>query len=201
MQFKGEMATPPELFAARFGLAPLEGRRNRMRSLKFGTLLLCGSLVLFAGCGSGGVGSGDQQDVYPVTGKVTMNGAPVAGATVTFSPQGKQPVAYGRTNSSGEYALTTYEANDGAAAGDYTVMVSKTVSAPSAVSEESVHQAMSSGEAAPPGSHGGGGGGGGGDDDGSGSLLPEKYSQSGSGLTATVTTDESKNKFDFDLKP
>lgn len=164
----------------------------------FGPLAIGGTLLLFLGCGGGGVGEGDQVDVYSVTGKITMNGAPVPGATVTFSPQEGQPVAYGRTNSSGEYALTTYEANDGAAAGPYVVLVTKSTGGSSqGPSEEEVHEAMTSGGGAPPGGHGGAGG----QDEGSGSLLPEKYSkQTASGLEANVTPD-GENKFDFDLQP
>jgi hypothetical protein len=169
-----------------------------MASLKYAPLVVCSVLLPIVGCGPGGVGSGDQQDVYPVTGKITMNGAPVAGATVTFSPQQGQPVAYGRTNSSGEYALTTYEANDGAAEGDYIVLVAKSAGGGSeGPSEEEMHEAMTSGEDIQPGGHGAAGGG----DESAGSLLPEKYSsQADSGLTATVTSD-GENKFDFDLQP
>jgi hypothetical protein len=61
--------------------------------------------------------------IYPVTGKITFLGNPVVGATVSFSPQGKQPAAVGRTNESGEFKLRTYAVDDGAAAGDYNVAV------------------------------------------------------------------------------
>lgn len=162
---------------------------------------MCGALLLFIGCGPGGVGGGDQKKVYPVTGKITLNGAAVAGATVTFSPKQGQPVATGRTNSSGEYALTTYDANDGAAEGDYVVLVTKSAAPASDSSAgDSQHDAMTSGGGG--GAPGGHGAGSGGEDEAGGSLLPEKYSDTGqSGLTATVSTDSSKNKFDFDLKP
>lgn len=168
-----------------------------MASRKSIPLAVCSALLLVIGCSDGGVGGGDRKSVYPVKGKITMNGAPVAGATVTFSPQSEQPVAYGRTNSSGEYALTTYDANDGAAEGEYVVLVSKSVSASSSESSgQSMHDAMTAG-ASGGGAHGGGSG----QAEESGSLLPEKYSsQADSGLKATVSS-SGDNNFDFDLQP
>lgn len=94
--------------------------------LRFTTLGFV-SVLFLAGCGAGAaVGEGARKPVYPVTGTVKHNGAPVADAVVTFSPKGPQPPAFGRTDSEGKFQLTTYDANDGAAAGDYLVMVEKT---------------------------------------------------------------------------
>ena len=93
--------------------------------LRFTTIALASTLFL-AGCGAGAaVGEGVRQPVYPVSGKITYNGKSVSDAVVTFSPRGKQRMAYARTDSEGKYQLTTYVENDGAAAGDYQVLVVK----------------------------------------------------------------------------
>ena len=97
------------------------------------TLLL--SALVFPGCS--GVDTSGRKDVYPVSGKVTMSGGPVANAAVTFSPKAGQPVATGRTDDQGQFALTTYEPGDGAAAGEYAVLVTK--STPSAASAKPAH--------------------------------------------------------------
>jgi hypothetical protein len=64
---------------------------------------------------------------YPVTGTVTLHGKPLSGAAVTFVPtdetQGAAASAF--TNSEGKYALTTFQAGDGARPGEYRVKVSK----------------------------------------------------------------------------
>lgn len=78
--------------------------------------------IAIAGCG----GSGDQLDTYSVTGVVTYNGSAVEGASIGFVPEeAGKPSAFGRTDSDGTYTLTTYEADDGAPAGAYTVTVTK----------------------------------------------------------------------------
>src|SRR5581483_6787301 len=62
--------------------------------------------------------------VYPVKGKVLVNGAPAADCLVvlnrTFDQQ--NPVTpQGRTNENGEFQITSYYANDGAPEGEYVV--------------------------------------------------------------------------------
>jgi hypothetical protein len=159
----------------------------------YGAVALSGLLFL-AGC-SGGSSEG-RVEVYPVTGKITLNGAPVANAIVSFSPTGEQPAATGRTDGKGVYSLTTYDAGDGAAAGEYEVLVVKESVSPAAsaapgghdpnarVSTPSVQHSARGGRAAA----------------GSGSALPDKYSRRGqSGLEAKVTAN-GKNTFDYDLK-
>lgn len=89
-------------------------------------LVIVGSLVL-AGCG-GGDGA-KRVPVFKVTGVVTLKGEPLTQAIVTFSPKAGQPVAFGTTNDKGEFFLTTYDTDDGAAAGNYAVVVSKSAAA------------------------------------------------------------------------
>lgn len=77
------------------------------------------------GCADGTEGAGSRVATHQVTGKVTKGGSPVIEAAVVFSPRGDQPAAFGKTNSSGEYELTTYDFGDGAAEGEYNVTVTE----------------------------------------------------------------------------
>lgn len=158
------------------------------RTYNYLPVLLLGVALL--GCTGGG--RTDGEPTHEVTGEVTMNGSPVAGATVTFSPVGEQPAAFGRTGTDGTFTLTTYDAGDGAVAGNYHVLVSKSAGGSGAA-------------AGPPGGH---------DpdnpdtfqapkypgkDSGSGSVLPEQYSKAETTpLTAEVTAG-GENKFGFEL--
>lgn len=76
-------------------------------------------LLALVGCNSG-------PSVAPVTGKVTLDGAPLPGATVTFSPikGGNGNAAVGTVDANGEYKLTDMNSKNigsGAVAGDYKV--------------------------------------------------------------------------------
>lgn len=78
--------------------------------------------MLLIGCGGG---------TRSVRGVVTLEGAPVAGATVLFmpdnpdGPDGRRP-ASGFTSTDGTFRLTTYKENDGALPGKYRVVIQKT---------------------------------------------------------------------------
>lgn len=167
---------------------------SRLRA--FGTLLLA---LCLAGCGGGD--GGDRVAVFPVSGTVMMSGNPVANATVTFSPEADQPVAMARTDNAGKFTLTTYDANDGAAAGDYKVMVTKAVGLAPRVTSATTHNAndptssVNAGELHSAARQSGNATG------DSGALLPAKYSSKGdTDLRATVTED-GENDFEFDLQP
>ncbi len=77
-------------------------------------------------------GCGGKGGLVAVRGVVTLDGQPVEGASVTFSPEedsGK--AAGGLTDSEGVFDLTTFSEGDGALPGDYRVTVTKTESDPS----------------------------------------------------------------------
>jgi hypothetical protein len=93
----------------------------------FACVLLLTTCTL-AGCG-GDVDAG-RKPVFPVTGTVTMYEAPLSEATVAFVPQDGQPTAVGKTDAEGKLTLTTYEYGDGAAAGTFRVVISKTIAGP-----------------------------------------------------------------------
>ncbi len=160
-----------------------------------GVFLGCVSaLALFAGCPGGGEGG---LDTIPVTGTVTLDGSPLAGARVSFSPKGGGRAAVGLTDESGRFELTTNVAGDGALAGSYGVAISKTAAAPSAAAADDPRarggdltpeqiqamQAAAAGAKAP----------------GAQSLLPAKYgSADTSGFTAEVKAGEA-NDFTFKM--
>jgi hypothetical protein len=87
-------------------------------------LLVC----LIAGCGSEGrEPPEDTADLVPVKGSVTMDGEPLANATVMFIPAGGSPQLsyYATTDFSGKFSLASPLGRSGAAPGDYTVTISK----------------------------------------------------------------------------
>lgn len=68
-----------------------------------------------------------------VSGRVTLDGQPLPGATIMFHPaDGKGSIASGRTDANGNFRLTTFNVDDGALPGDYkiTIEVQKTLDLP-----------------------------------------------------------------------
>jgi hypothetical protein len=80
------------------------------------------SIMVVGGCGSGGAASTEA-----VTGTVTYNGAPVADASVTFTPEKGRP-ATGITDAGGKFTLTTNVVGDGAVAGKHKVSIAPNAS-------------------------------------------------------------------------
>jgi len=75
-----------------------------------------------------------------VTGVIQMDGSPLAGATVTFSPVNESAsVAVGTTDATGKYTLQTLlgAANAGTTPGDYIVTISKMINEPTGRQEMS----------------------------------------------------------------
>lgn len=149
------------------------------------------SLVLVSGCGPSTAG---QLPTNKVTGTVTMNGAPVPGATVTFSPTEKGiPAAIGMTDGQGVYTLTTYQPGDGAVEGNYKVTVTKFVAsaAPAEASHDPTGASGASGAPQHSGPRGGASGG--------GSALPDKFAKADSS-PFLMTVKKGDNDFPLDLK-
>lgn len=158
------------------------------------TALAVGLQTLLVGCSGGGDGASARATVYKVKGKVTYMGNPLAGASVAFSPQGDQPAAVGRTNDAGEFSLMTYRPGDGAAAGDYKVMISITDSAEVAAEPAEAHGTVAGKDYGAAYSHAGKSG------KSTSNLLPAKYGDAANTpLTAKVES-SGKNEFPFDLK-
>lgn len=101
--------------------------------------------LLAVGCGSGA--PSDQPDLGTVTGKVTLDGAPLPNATVTFQPDSGR-ASRGTTDENGMYELTYSRSTRGAKIGDHTVSVTTAqVDADGKVSqEEKVPTAYQGGE-------------------------------------------------------
>jgi hypothetical protein len=74
-------------------------------------------LVVLAGCGGGG-------HRVPVRGKVTLNGKPISGGTVTFIPTGEtnEPPPEGKIDAEGNYSITT-RGSEGAPLGTYRAII------------------------------------------------------------------------------
>ncbi|MEZ6138570.1 MAG: carboxypeptidase-like regulatory domain-containing protein [Pirellulaceae bacterium] len=84
------------------------------------TILALGLMTLgLAGCGDA------LPSPVPVSGKVTLGGQPVEGATVTFLSSTGGRSASGKTGADGSFQLTTINTNDGARPGDYAVTIAK----------------------------------------------------------------------------
>ncbi len=89
------------------------------------TVLLCALVTLSVGCGGNG-----RPALVTVRGKVTLNGAPLEGATVMFVRVPEKGVEFGRpsvgvTDAQGEFTVSTYAEGDGLAVGKYLVGVEK----------------------------------------------------------------------------
>lgn len=96
--------------------------------MRLSTLATVFSLLFvtsLTGCGSGAVG-GSLPDVVPATGKITMGGSPLAGATVLFRPNGQGFAASAVSEEDGSFVLRTGP-QEGAVVGNYMVTVTKKV--------------------------------------------------------------------------
>jgi hypothetical protein len=82
------------------------------------TSFFCGLLLLATGCGG--------PSLAPVSGKITLDGKPLADATVGFYPLGANAsiTSSGKTNSNGEYTLkTVMDSRTGAIVGKHRVSI------------------------------------------------------------------------------
>jgi hypothetical protein len=96
-----------------------EDRHGERRLATAGAVLLIAVALL--GCSK----SEPRLAVHPVTGQVTFNGKPAAGAAIVFHPKkaATNPTAQAKADAQGNFSLTTYQAGDGAAPGEYAVTV------------------------------------------------------------------------------
>ncbi len=78
------------------------------------------AVMVLAGLSFGCSGSG----IYPIEGVVRLDGAPLAGATVTCQPQGGGQPAFATTTANGSFQVAT-PAGKGATPGEYKLSISK----------------------------------------------------------------------------
>jgi hypothetical protein len=74
-------------------------------------------LCVAAGCGK------DGPELAPVTGRVTLDGKPLASADVEFQPEGRLPPSVGHTDADGRFELMYKRGINGARLGQHTVRV------------------------------------------------------------------------------
>lgn len=92
-------------------------------------VLVCG--LASAGCGSAEEPPPFQEELVPTAGTVTLDGQPLAGATLTFIPESGGETASGFTDAEGRFELSTLAANlsaderKGLVPGQYRVIVSR----------------------------------------------------------------------------
>jgi len=148
--------------------------------------LVVGLVLIGLVLGCSGPGR-DRPKTVKAGGKVTLDGVPVEGATVTFSPQAKDGrAAFGKTDSQGRFTLAVSNTIDGVVPGAYQVGISKEKSEGEMTTEQAQEYFAKTGQSPPPPK--------------TVNELPEKYKDpASSGLTATVEAGK-PNEFTFDLK-
>ena len=93
---------------------------------RYGLMPLVWGLACVIGCNSeSSCKVPGRSATIKAEGRVTLNGKPVEGATVLFSSKQLKLTAYGKTDKTGRFQLTTYESGDGAPAGHYQVAIRK----------------------------------------------------------------------------
>ena len=133
-------------------------------------------LCLFlAGCGS----------TSSVSGTVTLDGKPLADATVQFVPDGAGKDATGQTDKNGYFSMSTFNPGDGVVAGKYKVVISP----PLGEVDKTVHANSGDAMNAPPKAPA---------KKAAGTKFPEKYTRPDqTPLTQEVPT---KGSLKFELK-
>ena len=138
--------------------------------------------IFAAGCG------GDKgPKSYRVEGTVTLNGTPVDGAAVSFVPDDNTgSSAGGKTDASGKFTLMTSFGTEGAAAGTYSVVITKREAVrtgnKTTSTDENGKEIMV-------------------DEMTAKDVLPKDYASVQKTPFKSVTVEaKSSNKFDFDLK-
>jgi hypothetical protein len=91
-------------------------RTTHDRRHEVAALMVAIGLLASAGCDRGG------PQIAPVTGKVTLDGQPLAAAKIEFQPDSGAP-SYGRTGEDGGYALLFVGQQHGALIGHHTVRI------------------------------------------------------------------------------
>ncbi len=113
-------------------------RRFLIEPVQAPLLVLVAIGLLATGCSRGG----NRPIVHPVKGRVMLDGQPLEGVGVSFSPvvKGQGVTAFGKTLADGSYTLTSTRGGTlgaGAMVGEYAVMLQKFIDvAPDAVPPE-----------------------------------------------------------------
>lgn len=151
-----------------------------------GGMVVVALALAMAGCGGGP----KRPKLYPASGTVTLDGKPLADATVSFVPASGPP-SDGKTDASGKFTIMT-SGQPGAPFGANKVTVSKftgtaTMPTPGGSPDDmkAMYEKMYDKNKKAAGDKG---------------EVPAKYGRpDASGLSADVTADAAKNVFNFDL--
>ncbi len=148
-------------------------------------LVIATGLAVCPGCGKP---EAEVPETYPVSIKITHEGEPVEGASVTLVPQGESGRgASGVTDAGGVAEMGLPGLADGAVPGEYWVTVSKVEgvqSDPNMSAEEFYEQQSSEPGAAPASPE---------------HLLPKKYLSAESGGLECVVEEKQEQTFEFNL--
>lgn len=98
-------------------------------------------LLLAIGCG--------KSKMSPVSGTVTLDGKPLAGASVLFAPEGSGKDATGETDQDGRFTMSTLQPGDGVLPGTYKVVISAPLGVPDTKQYTTSEDAMSGAAKAP----------------------------------------------------
>ncbi len=90
-------------------------------SLNFSVVLFLGATIL-CGCSNS---SAPDYELAEVTGVVTLDGQPLEGAEVSYTPTGTGGMSLGTTDKSGKYELLLSPGVKGAAIGEHVVSIRK----------------------------------------------------------------------------
>ena len=105
------------------------------------SLVLVLFLVISAGCG--------KSRLSPVSGTVTLDGKPLAGASVHFVPEGAGKDATAETDQQGQFTMSTFEPRDGVLPGTYKVVIAAPLGTPDTTQYTTSEDAMSGASKAP----------------------------------------------------
>ncbi len=128
---------------------------------------------LSSGCGA------KRPGTVPVKGTVTYKGEPVEGAAVVFFGAGRQATA--ETDGDGAFSLTTFEPNDGAIPGEYTITIAKLESVEAPTTGDPGREPPKTNGAKPK------------------SLIPSKFGNPQESKLKESVTAGAPNEFTFDL--
>lgn len=148
------------------------------------TLTLCAVSLLALGCQP----KSNLSGLVPVTGTVTLKGAPLAGAAVVFAPAPPSTAraSSATTDANGKFKLSTLKSDDGAFPGDYIVTILKTETVGKTYTPEEANEYYNKNMKSPPPPE-------------QKNLVNVKFAKvDTSPLKATIEKDK-KNEFKFDV--
>ena len=85
------------------------------------------AVAMSIGCSGGDEWTENLPETVEASGVVTMDGQPVEGATIVFSPESGTHAGHALTDSSGRFSASAFPSKGGMVPGSYKVAVNKTV--------------------------------------------------------------------------